>query len=125
MSDVEIKPDDIIQRLDASSVSGGKEVEVGNYDWFESLQKSSRETETIEEKENNGIIRMRELWSNWILIFIGLIISFDIILVWMYGVGAWNFTDSKVVIAVITENFLKICGLGFLITSRLFEKIFK
>ncbi len=77
------------------------------------------------EKENRGILDRRERWSNWILIFIGMIVIFDIILVVFYGAGWWNFANPNVVIAVITDNFLKIFGLGFLITRESFKKIYK
>lgn len=88
------------------------------------LNRQRQTTETLVERENREIIEMRGLWSRWILRFIGLIIIFDIVLVACYGLRYWSFSDSKVVIAVITENFLKIFGLGFLITHRLFNKIF-
>lgn len=93
-------------------------------DFYKSAQKISRKTETLEEKENQGIIDMRKQWSCWILFFIGLIVVFDMFLVILYGFGIWSFKDSNVVIIVITENFLKIIGLGVLITNSIFKKIY-
>jgi hypothetical protein len=78
----------------------------------------------MEELENNEILARRRRWADWILFFIGLIVFFDIILVIFYGAGWWSFTDSKVVIAVVTDNFLKIFGLGYLITQETFRKIY-
>ena len=88
------------------------------------LNKQRETVETLEKRENREIIEMRRLWSHWILFFIGLIIVFDIVLVSFYGLGIWTFSNTNIVIAVITENFLKIVGLGFLITQKLFDKIF-
>jgi len=93
-------------------------------EWFKSLNKKSAYRINLEDKENDGIIRMRNLWAKWILILIGIIIIFDIILVCLYGLGIWDFKDSNVVIVVITDNFLKIFGLGFLITRETFKKIY-
>jgi hypothetical protein len=99
-------------------------VNQSDLDFFKEIQKKSKDTETLEDKENRGIIEMRKLWSNWILFFIGLIVVFDVLLVILYGFKVWSFEDSKVVIVVITENFLKIISLGFLITNSIFHKIF-
>jgi hypothetical protein len=92
--------------------------------FFRDLVKQSQAAENLADKENREILGMRQLWSRWILIFIGVIVMFDVILVYFYGTGAWDFKDSKVVMVVITENFLKIIGLGILITQSLFKKIF-
>lgn len=119
---VEVKPADIISELNAED---GKDSSVSTTDWYQILERRKKTVESMEEKENNGILARRERWSNWILIFIGLIVTFDIILVVFYGAGWWCFTDPNVVIAVITDNFLKIFGLGFLITRESFKKIYK
>lgn len=94
-------------------------------DFIRGLEAKSQAVEAMVSKENDGILAMREKWSNWVLIFIGLIVVFDIILVYFYGAGVWDFKDSKVVIVVITENFLKIVGLGMLITHNIFKKIYR
>jgi hypothetical protein len=78
----------------------------------------------LEERENNGILTMRESWSFWVLLFIGVIIVFDMVLVFAYGMKWLDFKDPNVVIVVITDNFLKIFGLGYLITREVFKKIF-
>ncbi len=88
------------------------------------LETRSKETETVVMRENREILDMRKIWSRWILFFIGVIIVFDIILVACYGLAWWDFKDPKVVMVVITENFLKIFGLGYLITHNIFKKIF-
>ena len=123
MADSEnVKPQDIISELGAE---GSEEVAVSTSDWYQLLENKSSKRQTMEERENQGILDRRERWSNWVLIFIGIIVVFDIILVIFYGSGWWSFEDPKVVIAVITDNFLKIVGLGFLITRESFKKIYQ
>ena len=67
---------------------------------------------------------MRSRWSNSILALIMMIVLFDMLLVWLVGIKVWSFTDTSIVVAVIADNFLKIVGLGYLITTELFKKIF-
>ena len=93
-------------------------------DFYKQVELKSKKARNLVDEENRGIIKMRNLWSTWVLIFIGVIIIFDIILIFFYGIGAWDFKDSRVVMVVITENFLKIVGLGVLITHNIFKKIF-
>jgi hypothetical protein len=117
----EVKPEDILSKLPSTPSSPEK----SDTKWFADAKKESKKLLTLEDRENASIIAMRERWGYYILAFIGLIIGFDMVLVWMYGVGVWNFNDSRVVIAVITENFLKILGLGLVITTQTFKKIFE
>jgi hypothetical protein len=104
-----------------SKMGAGTDIDTESYRW---LAKQSRETETLADKENSEIIAMRKKWANWILWFIGTIIVFDIVLVSLYGFGIWDFKDTRVVIAIVTENFLKIISLGVLVTIHTFKKIF-
>ncbi len=120
MDDSEVKPEDVVSRL---ADSGNNNVE-SKFEWLTELQEGSKGAETLEEQENKGILAMRRLWSNMVLILICTIVIFDIILVAFYGQGVWIFTNPNVVIAVITDNFLKIVGLGFLITREIFKKIY-
>lgn len=115
MSENELKLKEIIKTL-------GTKGERTNF--FRAVEKQGKDTENLADQENKAIIKMRNLWSKWVLIFIGVIVTFDIILVSLYGFGVWSFKDSNVVIVVITENFLKIVGLGLLITHSIFKKIF-
>jgi len=121
MTSLEPKPEDIVAKLD-SSVADTEENAIEN--WYSILQKGSKETESIEEKENKSIIEMRDRWSNWILFLIVLIVVFDMLLVMLVGNGTFSFTNTSIVIAVITDNFLKIVGLGYLITTEIFKKIY-
>lgn len=121
---VDVKPADVISKLDAEN-AGDDSVVSSTTEWYQVLKEGSAKEESMVEKENRGILDRRERWSNWILIFIGMIVIFDIILVVFYGAGWWNFANPNVVIAVITDNFLKIFGLGFLITRESFKKIYK
>lgn len=93
--------------------------------FYHELEKKSDAEETLVDKENKEIINMRRRWSDWILFFIGLIIAFDMILVILYGLEKLSFEDPQVVMVIVTENFLKIIGLGLLITNNLFKKIYK
>lgn len=123
MDNADVKPEDIVSKLDSSDTS--TEDDKGQIDWYSILQKGREKAESMEDKENSGIIRMRSRWANWVLFFIGVIIFFDMFLIFMYGTQRWSFADPLVVIAVITDNFLKIFGLGFLITREIFRKIFR
>ncbi|MEK7128007.1 MAG: hypothetical protein AAB933_00380 [Patescibacteria group bacterium] len=120
MSEFDAKPEDIVSKLESSDAS----VSESKFDWLTELQEESDKVETIEDKENQGIIKMRDRWSNWILFLIVLIVLFDMTLVIFLGSGVWNFTNPSIVIVVITDNFLKIVGLGYLITRSIFKKIF-
>ena len=110
-----VTSEDIISKVS----EGETKVETSDLDWLKSLQSESGN----ESAENTRTLQMRDRWGNWILIFIGLIIIFDILLVSFYGMGVWTFTDTTVVVTVITDNFLKIFGLGFLITRETFKRI--
>ncbi len=116
----DVKPEDIISELDRED---GVEV-VNTRDWYRSLEEVREKTESMEDRENRGILTMRKWWAYCVLALITLIVLFDIVLVWKYGNGRWSFENPIVVIVVITDNFLKIFGLGFLITREIFRKIF-
>jgi hypothetical protein len=120
MTEPEVKPEDIISKLDSVDTS----VPDGSIGWYPILQRNSEDEESIEDKENRGIIKMRNRWSNAILALIVMIVIFDMILVWLVGIRVWSFNNTSIVIAVIADNFLKIVGLGYLITTELFKKIF-
>ncbi len=121
MDNSDIKPEDIVSKL---GESGEAQTIESAFDWLEKLKDKGENAETLEDKENKEILAMRTRWSNWVLILIGTIVVFDILLVWFYGSGIWRFENPNVVIAVITDNFLKIVGLGFLITREIFKKIY-
>ena len=121
MAEPDVKPEDIISKLDLVSKDT---TAYDPKDWYKFLQRNSEVKESIEDKENNSIIRMRSLWSNSILALIVAIVLFDMVLVGCVGINVWSFHDASIVIAVIADNFLKIVGLGYLITTELFKKIF-
>lgn len=110
---------DVISEVEESGKQEKKEPEVQKI-----LEEESRKEETLADQENRGIIGMREKWSNSILFLIQLIVIFDMVLVFAYGMGYWTFSDTKVAIAIITDNFLKIIVLGLIITKSIFTKIF-
>ncbi|HEV7702164.1 MAG TPA: hypothetical protein VGO63_01825 [Candidatus Paceibacterota bacterium] len=120
MDEVEIKPEDIVSKLSNS----GSDVDESTFYWFDKLQQEKKETETTEKKENEGILGMRKVWSRTVLCLIVAIVIFDMVLVILYGLGKLDFQDSNVVIVIITDNFLKIFGLGYLITREIFKKIY-
>ena len=112
-----IKPEELASKIDTT----GKKT----FDFsFKELEKVSLDTESQEEIENANIIKMRSRWSNWVLTLIVLIVIFDMAVVGLVGGGVWKFTNTSIVIAVITDNFLKIVGLGYLITAEIFKKIY-
>jgi hypothetical protein len=119
MSEINAKPEDIVSKLESSEKTGGS-----NLEWFEELKQESDKVENLEKDENAGILKMRKLWSTCVLALIVSIVLFDMILVCLVGLGVWNFNNPSIVITVITENFLKIVGLGVLITREIFRKIY-
>ncbi len=118
----EVKPADIISELKAE---GGTAPPVGADDWYEELEDLSTQTRTMEDEENEGILTMRKWWAYVVLGLITLIVLFDFLLVYKFGTRQWQFDNPTVVVVVITDNFLKIFGLGFLITKEIFRKIFR
>ena len=118
----DIETEDIFSKIEEDS--GSENLVEKETNWYSKLQKTSQRTRTMEEEENSGILGMRNKWSNWVLFFIGAIIFFDMFLIYKYGTNQWKFTDPTVVIVVITDNFLKIFGLGILITREIFKKIY-
>jgi len=66
---------------------------------------------------------MRKRWSYLILAAICTIIIFDMILVILYGLKILNFDDSNIVIAVVADGFLKVVGLGYLMTKNIFQNV--
>jgi len=119
MSEPEVKPEDVVSKIGTS----GTEASV-DLSWLRDLQEESTETDDIEEKENKDILKIRHRWADWILFLIVLIVLFDMLLVILIGTKQFDFTDPSIVIAVITDNFLKIVGLGYLITREIFRKIY-
>ncbi len=118
MSEPDVKPADILSKLDTTADASESNLS----DWFGELEKGS--SKTLEKEENEGILGMRTRWSNWVLFLIVLIVLFDMVLVILLGSGIWQFTNPSIIITVITDNFLKIVGLGFLITREIFKKIY-
>ena len=121
MPEDEIKPEDISSKLETSALSKTAD----DLDWLKLLDEKSDKTKSLESEENQGILGMRRKWSNWVLGLIVTIVLFDMVLVILYGRGVLKFDNPSVVIAVITDNFLKIVGLGFLITREIFKKIYR
>lgn len=91
--------------------------------FYDVLESESKDRMKIILQEGADTLIMRKTWSKWILGLIVGIVFFDMILVIFYGLGILKFPNTTLVIAVITDNFLKIIGLGLLITSSIFERI--
>jgi nitrate reductase NapE component len=113
------KAEDIISSLHAIS-----DVTEDDLHWLKNLQKGGEGIEDIERQENKDIIKMRTRWSDGVLFLIFIIVIFDMVLVSLVGMHKWSFTNTSIVIAVIVDNFLKIVGLGYLITTEIFKKIY-
>ncbi len=134
MVESDAKPEDIVSRLNPDTDTTPEEIvpklgitsDIAESElaWLANLQKESSKTLTLEEQENEGILGIRNWWAYCVLFLIVLIVVFDMLLVWFLGSGIWQFTNPSIVIAVITDNFLKIVGLGFLITREIFKKIY-
>lgn len=122
MKEHEVKPEDIVSELKKENKISGKDSDFG---FYRILQTNKQKTETLEEKENSNIITMRKWWGYSVLGFIAVIIIFDIVLILLYGSEVLSFEDSNIVIAVVVDSFLKIVGLGYLITRNTFEKIYR
>jgi hypothetical protein len=118
----DVKPEDIVKKLN-DKANGLNENTFG--DSLVELQRESDNEKSLRARENTGIFAMRDQWSFVVLMLIVAIVLFDMVLVCLYGLGVWNFGNPTVVIVVITDNFLKIFGLGFLITREIFKKIYR
>mgnify|MGYP003395466313 CR=1 FL=1 len=116
----EPKLEDVVSEVEGSNIP----VPNKEPDFYEELEQEGGVTESLIDTENREIIRMRRQWSSAILFLIYLIVVLGFVLVAMYGWGGWKFDNPYVVVVVITDNFLKIIGLGFLITKSVFTKIF-
>lgn len=105
MSEFDAKPEDIVSKLESSDAS----VSESKFDWLTELQEESDKVETIEDKENQGIIKMRDRWSNWILFLIVLIVLFDMTLVIFLGSGGMELYKSFHCNCCYYGQFLKNC----------------
>jgi len=102
----------------------GSQGEESDFGFFQDVNTESNLAKHLEETENEDIIKMRKWWGYSVLLFIAIIVVFDITLVLLYGCKVLSFADSNVVIAVVVDGLLKIVGLGYLITKNIFEKIY-
>jgi len=93
--------------------------------WFDAIEKDSESSQILKNKENQDIMNMRRIWSYAVLGLIVVIVFFDCYMVSKIGSHEWSFDSPIIVITVISDNFLKIVGLGLLITREIFKKIFK
>lgn len=97
---------------------------ISGTEWLKEAQALSSATQKQALEENGSIINMRQVWGYTVLGLICAIIIFDMSLVILNGLGLLIFEDSRIVLAVIVDSFLKIFGLGLLITKRIFDKIY-
>ena len=86
---------------------------------YSEVEKRSQNILRIEAQ--SGKLAMRKRWSTASIVWITGIICFDIILVCLLGLGIWKFDDPSIVIAVISDSFLKIVGLGIFIVKAIFR----
>ena len=92
-------------------------------DFVKSLENTSQLMQSLKGKENSQTIELRGIWSTCTVALISAIVLFDMLLVTFYGLDIWSFDKPLIVVAVITDNFLKIVGLGYLIATRIFGEI--
>ena len=119
MTEIDAKPEDVVSKLGTSANVGESKL-----DWFKGLEYKSSSKQTQAYRENEGIMTMRKWWGYSVLSFIAVIVVFEIVLVILYGLKILSFDDSNVVIAVVIDGLLKIVGLGYLITQKIFERLF-
>ncbi len=76
----------------------------------------------IDLKERESIIKMRRIWSWWLLAAIILIVFFDIFLILAIGFEVLVFTEGYFIPIFISESLLKIFGLAIIVVNFLFNK---
>jgi len=65
--------------------------------------------------------RLRDRWSLYLVIFISVMIAFQVLLTALIGFGALNFLNYQYFLyIVIGENFAQIIAMGFIVVKFLF-----
>jgi hypothetical protein len=88
---------------------------------IEVLQEDQRVVD-LYAREREGILRMRRVWSRWLLMAIMLIVVFDIFLVIAIGTGFLLFPEGYFVPVFVSESLLKIFGLAVIVVKFLFNE---
>lgn len=88
---------------------------------FEALE-SARIEAKIRAEERRDILRMRKVWSLWILVSILLIVIFDIFIVLALGFGWIHFEQDFILPTFIAESLIKIFGLALIVVKFLFNR---
>ena len=65
--------------------------------------------------------KLRDRWSLYLVIFISIMISFQVLVTALIGFGALNFLNYQYFLyVVIGENFAQIIAMGFIVVKFLF-----
>ena len=76
----------------------------------------------IENKGREDYFALRKKWSFWIILWISILIGFNILLTACIGFDLLNFKDYKWFITTVTvETFIQIVGMGYIAVRYLFS----
>lgn len=89
----------------------------------DSLQREKNNTQLIL-KEWDDVIRMRRKWSNWLLVAIFAIITFDFFIIICVGFRWMTFEKGYIVPFFIGESLIKTLGLALIVVKFLFNEKF-
>lgn len=112
-----LDPQKIIKSISKNST----EVSVDTKEITKSLDQTKNDTiYAIEAKEKGDILKMRRLWSKWLLGLIVFIVLFDSFIIIGLGFNIIQFTAEYLVPAFIVENLVKVFGLAYIVVNFLF-----
>ena len=77
------------------------------------------ELQAIEKKQ---LLSMRKNWSKWMLFCVVLVVVWDLVVIALIGLGAFEFKNNLIVPSFIAESIIKVLGLALIIVKFLFKK---
>ena len=78
--------------------------------------------ELVELEGRAKFFALRDRWSFWIIAWISVFILFHVTLTILVGLGKLNFQNHEWLLpSIITENFLQIIGMGYIIVRFLYQ----
>lgn len=93
-----------------------------NEDFKESKAKKNSLLDEIEAQGASSFYSLRSIWSFCIIVWITILIVFNMLLTVEIGEGKYNFKDYQWFITTVTaETFLQIVGLGYVAAHYLFS----
>lgn len=77
----------------------------------------------IEDRGREGYFMLRYIWSGFIILWICVLITFNIVVTWLVGMGLLDYSESKWFINVVmVQTFLQIVALGVIAVRYLFKE---